>query len=203
MKIRIKADERQLFLGGTGSGKTVLAKHFLTRLNRVFVIDPKHTFKLDNYKIRKALPVLGKQWRIIYRPQKGEDDSRLADILDELFRIKNVTIYCDELSTLADRFPISTEVLADIARTGREIKVAVWNAIQRPRWVPRVFLTETEGIFTFGLRSQEDRNYIAEFTHPIVKEPIEKYTFWYSHPDEIETALMRFNLSKNFIEKIG
>lgn len=117
--------------------------------------------------------------------------------------MKNVTIYCDELATLSERYPQATETLADIARTGRERHVSVWTALQRPRWVPRVFFTEAESIFLFNLRSREDREYMAQFLDPIVKEPIEKFAFWYGHPDVEETALMRYNMSKNYIEKIG
>ena len=168
------------------------------------MIDPKHTFRLDGFKLRNTIPVIGKQWRVIYRPGRGGgEDNTLSNMLDDLFRMKNLTIYCDELSTMAERFPEATKVLADIARTGREIKVTTWNSIQRPRWVPRVFLTETEGIFTFSLRAQEDRDYISQFTDPIVKEPIEKHTFWYSHPDEDDIGLMKYNMSKNYIERIG
>lgn len=202
MKIKISNDERLVFVGATGSGKTVLAKHFLPRLNRVFVIDPKHTFKLEGFRIRRGLPMLGKEWRIIYRPGR-EDDYEMADMLDDLFRLKNVTIFCDELSTLAERYKETTGVLADIARTGRERHVAVWTALQRPRWVPRVFFTEAEGVFMFNLRSGEDRAYMSQFVGPEVLDPIEKFTFWYSHADEETPELMRYNMSKNYIEKIG
>lgn len=201
MKILIRNDQRLVFVGATGSGKTVLAKHFLPRLNRVVVIDPKHTFKLDGFKARRTVPMIGKQWRIVYRP-RPEDDEDLADFCDDLFRMKNVTIYIDELSTLAERYPTTTAVIADIARTGRERHVAVWSALQRPRWVPRVFFTEAEGVFMFNLRSGEDRAYMAQFTGPEVLDPIEKFSFWYANADDEHPALMRFNINKNFIESL-
>lgn len=202
MKIHLMNDERVVIVGATGSGKTILAKHFLPRLNRVFVIDPKHTFRLEGFKIRKGLPVLGQNWRTIYRPGKN-DDEPMAGLLENLFKLKHCTIYCDELATLSEKFPYATEVLGDIARTGRERHVSVWTALQRPRWVPRVFFTEAESMFIFNLRGEDDRDYMSKFTDEIVREPIEKFSFWYWHPDNIEVALMRFNLSKNFITKIG
>ncbi len=202
MKIKIRNDERLVFVGATGSGKTVLAKHFLKRLNRILVIDPKHTFRLDGFKVRRSLPVFGSEFRIIYRPRL-EDDEELAGLLMSIMRGKNATVYCDELATLAEMYPNTTLILADMARTGRERHVSVWTALQRPRWVPRVFFTEAEIVIMFNLRSAEDRDYMAQFVGPEASDPIEKYTFWYSHADEEIPALMRLDMDKNYIEKIG
>lgn len=201
-QIHLKNDERVVIVGATGSGKSILAKHFLPKLNRVLVVDPKHTFRLDGFRIRQKLPAFGSQWKMIYRPGKL-DDYPMGDLFEKLFKLKNCTIYCDELATLAEKFPYATEVLGDIARTGRERHVSIWNALQRPRWVPRVFFTEAESIFVFNLRSEEDREYMSKFTSEIVREPIEKFTFWYHHPNNIDVALMKLNLSKDFIQKIG
>lgn len=201
-KIHLANDQRLIVVGATGSGKTVLIKHFLSRLNRVFVIDPKHTFKLDGYKVRRGLPMFGSEFRVIFRPRKGDDD-QMSDLLRDLFKMKNVTIYCDELATLAEVYKETTETLADISRTGRERRVSVWAALQRPRWVPRVFFTEAENMFIFNLRSEEDRQYMAKFTDPMVEDQIEKFTFWYFHPDQDRIALMKYDLSKNYIKIIG
>lgn len=202
MKIKIASDEHNVFIGSTGSGKTVLARHFLDRINRVFVIDPKHEYKAEGFVKRRNLPLFGSDFRIIFRPRE-DDDPILDKLLRDLFRLKNVTIYCDELGTLADYFPLSTRRLADIIRTGREKHVSVWSAIQRPRFIPRVFLTEVKSRFIFNLPGEDDRNYMAKFTKAIVTEPIEEFTFWYSHVRLPDIALMRYNLRKNYIEKIG
>lgn len=204
MKIQIRNDVRAVFVGATGSGKSQLAKHFLPRLNRVVVIDPKHTFKLPGFEVRKNLPLMGSKFRIVYRPGRN-DDEHLTSFLYDLLHGRNCTIYCDELSTLSEQFPAATDQLADIARTGRELHVAVWSTVQRPRWVPRVFFTEAEIVFLFNLRSAEDRDYMSQFVGPEGREPIERFSFWYSHADadEPDPALMRLNLSKNYIEKIG
>jgi hypothetical protein len=116
---------------------------------------------------------------------------------------KYVTIYCDELATLAETFPLSTAVLTDIVRTGRERFVSVWAATQRPRWIPRVFFTEAESVFMFQMRGADDRKYVAQFVTPDAEDEIERYTFWYAHADEEQAALMRLDLVHNYIEKIG
>jgi len=127
----------------------------------------------------------------------------MADLLDQLFKLKHNTIYVDELATLTDMYPETTKRLADIARTGRERHVSVWTALQRPRWVNRAFFTEAESMFIFNLRSEEDREYMSKFTYPDVQEQIDKYSFWYFHPDNDNIALLRYNLNKNYIQKIG
>lgn len=203
MRIHLKNDQRVIILGTTGSGKTVLAKHFLARLNRVVVIDPKHEFRLDGFTIRKTLPLFGSRWRMIYRPRGNDDDARMVALFRDLFRLKNATIYVDELASLTERYPHATAELADIARTGREKRVTVWAATQRPRFIPRVFLSEAENSFVFSLRLPDDRAYVAKFTDALVENEIERFAFWYYHPMNDDIALMRYNLSKNYIEKIG
>lgn len=201
MKIKINNDERVIFLGTTGSGKTVLAKHFLEQMNRVLVIDPKHTFQLDGYTRAKKLPMFGKDFHIIYRP-KLEDDDDLAELVYKLNKARNVTIYCDELSTVSEMFSNTTRMLADVARTGRERHVALWNSVQRPRWTPRIFFTEAEVIFQFNLRSAEDRAYISGFTSPDVLDPLDKFNFWYSRADEQGVILMMLDMARHGIIQV-
>lgn len=196
--IRIKDDERVVFVGKTGYGKTVLAKHFLAQLNRVLVIDPKHTFRLDGFKRGKSLPAFGNDFHLIYRPGRY-DDEHLAELIYRLNKMKNVTIYCDELSTTAAQFPETTNMLADVARTGRERHVALWNAVQRPRWTPRIFFTEAEIFFQFHLRAREDREYMAQFVGPEVIASMDPFDFWYSRSEMRVPLAMRLDLSRGGI----
>jgi hypothetical protein len=200
-KISIQDDERVIFVGTTGFGKTVLAKHFLAGMNRVLVIDPKHTFRMDGFKRSKKLPTFrGKEddFHVIYRPA-WEDDNDLAHLCAKLNKMKGCTIYCDELATLSEQFPQSTSILADIARTGRERHVALWSSVQRPRWTPRVFFTETEVYFQFNLRSSEDRAYMAQFTGAQTIDPLDYFRFWYSRVSDPEPYLMKLDINKGGI----
>lgn len=201
-EVRINDDERVVFVGTTGSGKTVLAKHFLSMINRVLVVDPKHTFKLDGYKRARGLPMFGKDFHVIYRPQ-WKDDGPLADLIYRMNRMRDVTIYIDELATVSEQFPQTTGILADVARTGRERHVALWSALQRPRWTPRIFFTEAEVFFQFNLRSGEDRGYMSQFVGPEVLDQIDKFQFWYSRPEMRSPLVLHLDIAKNGIIPVG
>lgn len=203
MAILLKNSDRIAFIGASGTGKTQLAKFFLARLNRVVVIDPKHTFKMDGpqrWTRGWTLPYFVKDFRLIVRP-KQSDDEKLSELIAKLYKMGHVTIYVDEMATLADMFPESTALLKNVARTGREKRVALWSAVQRPRGVPLVFFTECETFFVFNLRSEDDRNHIRGYIGDEVLNRIPKYKFWHCSTDEDDINLLSLDLKKNQIKK--
>jgi len=203
-KFKIQEDNRLIVVGTTGSGKTVLAKHLLLNpnLTRVVVIDPKHTFSLEGYKRGWSLPWLSNKFKLIVRPSK-KDDEKLASLLYSLLGAGNVIIYIDELATMADFFKLSTAVLADIARTGREKKVGLWTATQRPAWIPKIFLTESEVYIMFQLRTDADRKYMAGLMGDDVRDPIQKYQFWFlGSSGEPTPDLLTYDLKNSSIKNV-
>ena len=199
--IQIRNSERVAFIGATGSGKTVLASYLLEGLNRVIVIDPKHTFHLAGYRPGWKLPLTSGEFRLIIRPTQDDDD-RLAGFLMRLMREGSVTIYCDEAATTADVFPGVTDALTEIARTGRERHVGLWCTMQRPRRVPLTMLTETESFFVFSVRSKDDRDYIRGYTGDEVSARLPRFMFWYYRTDQESPALMTLNLKENRVEEV-
>lgn len=186
-----------MIVGTTGSGKTVLSKYLLRFCNRVIVLDPKHEFMLPGFKVNKfSFPnPWTKEFRLVLRPRPTEeDDLRMAAFLQTAYRRKNVTIYCDELAVIDDLYPETLKQLKVIQVTGRSKHVAVWNATQRPRNFPRVFMTESEVFFMFRLQSEEDRDYMAGFVGNEVEEKIPLHDFWYFRGEESAPRLMRLDL---------
>lgn len=183
LSVKIRPAERAALVGATGSGKTFLASRLIAPLRRILVLDPKHTFKAEGFKPGETLPIFRNEFKMVFRPGRGDGDEKMTRLVYELFKRGNAVIYVDELATLADYYPMTTDQLSDIARTGRERGVGVWSAMQRPRFVPKVFLTESEVFFIFGLRSADDRKHIAGFSGEEVVQALEPFGFWYVRPE--------------------
>lgn len=199
--IKILNSDRVVLIGKTGSGKTTLVKHLLPRINRVIAIDPKHTLNIEGFKRSWNIPAFSNRFQMIVRPKRNEDE-RLYDLILKADKMRNVTLYVDELATLTDFFPESVALLGDIARTGREKKVALWTATQRPRNIPRLFLSETEVFFVFKIKSLEDRMYIKGYVGEEVIEQIQSREFWYIRDDDDTHSLLTLDLETNKIMKI-
>lgn len=200
MKVQIKVSERASFVGTTGSGKTVLARHFLQRSgDRILAIDPKHMLEIPGFKMGRKLPLIKKEFRTIYRP-KSDDDEEMAEMVMECYKRGNVRIYVDELATLARFFPRTTDTLENIARTGRERNISLWCATQRPRWVPLSFFTESEVWFVFLLRDPRDRAQLAGVVGEEVRDKIPMYTFHYLRPGMDTAQHMTLNLKVGKLE---
>lgn len=199
--IKILNSDRAVFIGKTGSGKTTLVKYMLPRLNRVIAIDPKHTLDIPGFKKSMKISSFSKSFQIIARPKRTDED-KLFDLILKADKLRNVTIYVDELATLTEVFPESTALLADIARTGREKRVALWTATQRPRNIPRVFLTESEIFFIFRLRSGDDRLYVKGYAGDEALEQIPNKHFWYFKDEDESPSLLTLDLENKRIVKI-
>lgn len=203
--ISITNSERVFLVGASGSGKTELAKRLLKNLNRVLVIDPKHTFKLEGFNngwsFINQFDTNKKNFRLFVRPKLG-DDEKLFNLINKLYKKKNVTIYIDELATLTDYFPASMMALSNIARTGREKKVSVWTGTQRPRHIPLIFLTESETFFVFSLRAEADRDHVAGYGGDELKERIKPFQFWYVKSGKENPDLLTLDLPTGKIKKI-
>lgn len=199
--IKISNSDRVTIVGATGSGKTVLAKFLLQQCNRVIVIDPKHTFRLEGFRPGWGVPNFKKEFHVVIRPRRG-DDSKLALAMIEAIKKRDVTIYIDELAVIEERYPEALSVLKEIALTGRERHVALWSALQRPRGVPRLFFTESEVFFIFNLRNADDRSYIAGYVGDEVKEQIPRHEFWYFRGEEDSPRLMHLDLKKDKVFEV-
>jgi len=202
MTVDIRMDERAAFVGATGSGKTVLADYVLNFAgDRVLVIDPKHTYHKEGFKHARSLPFFDKKFKIIYRPQVG-DDAHMLKLLQEVYKRGNIRIYVDEVATMASFFPKSTALLEDIARTGRERHISLWMATQRPRRIPLSFFTETEVWFVFLLRNPLDRKLLRDMVGEKVENKVSMYHFNYVRPGMEEPILLMLSLEDNKLMEI-
>ncbi len=190
--LAIRRNDRALFVGATGSGKTTLAKALMWGQPHVAVIDPKRTFSLPpgaGATITSDRETV-ENWEgpepIIYRP--GAESLRDWRAEDWFFwwayERGNTLVYVDEATRVTNGSDLPPGYAACI-QLGRERGVGTWHATQRPARVPLVLFTESEHIFAFRLRHPDDRGRISDYTDPdtLERQPTGNQ-FWYWNDTE-------------------
>jgi hypothetical protein len=204
--IRINGDEHVYIVGTTGSGKTELTRFLLRGAKRVMVLDPKWEFRLDGYEYRNSLPIFWRDFTIVHRPRRGQTgDLNMARMVMEAWKRRNIRIVVDELAAVGDFFPATLVALSEVMRTGRSRRVSVWSASQRPRWTPRLFLSEARAIMMFPLQLAEDRRYIAGMIGPAaLEESDDLHQFLFVRKDGSMRAplRLRLNLARHMLEAV-
>src|ERR1700681_3192452 len=154
-QFKIRADERCLFVGRTGSGKTTLADKVIRAMGyRTAVIDPKHRWEFPGYKLVTSYDPSPSTIRQVFRPRDSETEE-WKDSEEFLLRVWNAgiptVVYIDELTRLST--PRRTPpILADFVRLGRQAGMGTWYASQRPKDVLSLFFSKEEHWFVIELR---------------------------------------------------
>jgi hypothetical protein len=188
--IEIRSDERVFFTGKTGSGKTHLARKLTRPLRRLVVLDTKG--RLQNWRLdpwdRESRRLLrhGEPLRTRVALDPAAADNRPAywdKVLAEIYEAGNVTAYVDEVYLLSQEGKGYPATLSMMATCGRELGVGLWSSAQRPAFVPRVLLSESEHVFAFRLLLDDDRQAIARNLHPALAGEIpvgdeHGYRYW-------------------------
>lgn len=191
-RLNIRRNDRALFVGATGSGKTTLAKALMWQQRHVMVLDPKRTFALppetgavtiteESRGSRKTVEEWDGPEPLIYRP--GLDVLNDPDSVDwwfwHVFARGNTLAYIDEAAMVTSGATLPRGYAACI-QLGRERGVGTWHATQRPSRVPIVLLSESEHVFAFRLRHPDDAERIAKYTDPSTLErQATGNGFWY------------------------
>lgn len=161
-------EDRGAIIGQTGTGKSFLAKYLLPATGKLAIIDPKRTFPVKNIadvKIYSSASkiVREKPKRFAYRPDpanlRNQDDYDI--VYKYVYNMKDVTCYTDDIVGIMDKhkFP---DYLQICYQMGREHKVRMLSAFQRPALVPRFLVTEAQKFFVFRLTVKDDVKRVAE-----------------------------------------
>lgn len=201
-EILIPANAR-VFLGGmTGSGKTYMAKKLLAPSKRLVVMNVKDD--PDLVKDMGLLPETDRNWRKLFQGKAMKisvahpiDDPNLFDYyakaFERAFKAGNVRVYIDELYDVMDNPQNPPTYLRALYTRGRQAiedkageivsgNMGAFACSQRPSRIPLFTLTESSHFFVFRLTNKDDRDRIAQYTHPALAEPIpdeHEHGFWY------------------------
>lgn len=159
-------DERLTILGTTGSGKTTLAGHVLSRAP----FDQMPFIAID-YKGDELLNSIGRIKEIGVRERIPREPGlyiirALPSWIDEMeawlwkvWQTGGTGLYIDEAYLLPNK-----DAIKNILAQGRSLRIPVIAASQRPVDVPRSLFSEAQHIAVFRLLDNRDKKTVREFT---------------------------------------
>jgi hypothetical protein len=186
--------ERVLFVGANGSGKSRLAAAMLGAGYRWVAIDLKGDFPAPKPYVVVRTP---DDWRwrwvrskgILYRPKPEYANGPWLDaVLHRLYvrgqregKRKPFVVYVDEGLALSRGG--HTQWLSTLAVAGRSLGVGLWVASQRPRWIPVEVRTEAWRLYVFYLQYEEDEREVMKLSKGLISEEDFRrakvdYSFW-------------------------
>lgn len=184
--------ERILFVGSNGGGKTKLAGEMLgAGYPRTVSIDIKGDFEpqVDYVEINKPNDL---RWHyakhIVYRPSARYDDGHwLDEVLKALFRRAKAKgkkypfiLYIDEGLYVA--VSSRTGTMRQLAVTGRSLNLGLWVSSQRPKWIPVEVRSEAWRWYIFGMSYLEDEREILKHSKGKITieslQEMDDFSFW-------------------------
>lgn len=197
LNISILSNDRVFIAGKTGSGKSYLTKTLMGGINRLVFIDPKCEHSFPNAQVFDSFPSakqfltnkFEEKFFVHVKPNKINHEL-LNNFLREIFVIGNCTAIFDEVGRFC--FPRVCEEHDRLIRQGRSRGIGVWHLTQRPAWIDKYLVSESEHVFNFFLKVHSDRDIMIKNTS-LPKEAFEKmktkkYHFWYDCND-VEQAI--------------
>ena len=177
------ATDRSIFMGATGTGKTTLAAHVLSRQNLIVrpwvILDFKDEELWD--KVRPERLKLGELpgRRGLYKMSvlPGQDEA-LERWLWRVWSKGNIGIFCDEATYLA-----GMDSCKAILRQGRSKRIPVIACTQRPVGIDREFFTESAYKSVMRLDDNRDYKVVREFTRGANVEPLlpKYWSYWHDN----------------------
>lgn len=200
--------ERALICGKTGSGKTVAMATLagsLAEEARVAVIDckiePKYRALNRARLVRSPTNFFDRESRqekregpdiLIWRPppEVATDPAALDDALMNLYHRHRGAVFLDELYPFHRGTQAGPGLIALLTR-GRSRGITTVMGSQRPKWVSRFCMSESEHYWMYRLADRDDRRRMGEVVPNLPDENPPKYHFRYYHQSLEKPLLFR------------
>jgi len=201
--VTIKPTEHVFIAGRNGSGKTFLARKYLTGFENVVCLDTKGTTVWPEIDKKELVMVDSlsklekvKAPKIIYRPRFEELEPEYYEAFFKwIYFRKNCIVWIDEVMSICPNPFRIPEYYKAILTRGRERDTAAWSLSQRPSGIPAVTMSEAIHFFVFDLNMPQDRNKMAEISGCTqFLDPPGKYNFWYYQVNEESAVKARLKV---------
>lgn len=192
-------DDEHVFIAGmTGSGKSVLARTYLSGYKTVWKLDIKGEALMDIKKGKDPWPELPNKKKlsivtrlshfenvdtpyIIYCPEHDEMDDEYYDMfLRMAYYRQNLKVWIDEamaVSTNPQHLPPHYKA---ILTRGRSRDTAIWSLSQRPAGISNTIISQCTHVFSFNLQLPQDRKRVSDITGcPEFLNRPQGHNFWY------------------------
>jgi hypothetical protein len=130
-------------------------------------------------------------YRVPKEHQNPENSAKLDLVAKWALERKNTTLYYDELVFVAngsDFWKRAPNYYYAIT-TGAGQGVGVWGCAQRPAWIPKIALTETDLRGSFYLRSPDDQKTAADLIGPIDWDVLSSHKYSLVLGTDFDTSL--------------
>lgn len=195
-KIVFNFGDHTAIFGGTGSGKTTLAKEMLKMYARgselklpIYIIDSKAQGDFDGFS-KKGIgvhyfgndlpPLKNKDGSpfVIWTP---ESDS--TEMYDSFFQmiyegrkkgdIPSAVVFIDELSSITGRTGIPPRYYDILLKQGRGMGLSVITLSQMARFVPLTMTSQLMHVFMMNLNSEKDKKKLEDVLGDMAKQDVQ------------------------------
>lgn len=203
--LRIGRNDRAIFIGATGCGKTTLARYIIEDSNKEYsvVYDAKISDAISKWSTTQTIYtdfnklIEAEEKRLIYRPPYTEERDPYAQerFFEWIYWRYRTRLYIDEAYAVLGGNNPSFHLQACITR-GRERGISTVIATQRPKRIPLIFMSEAEHYYVFRLQHPDDRFRVEELTGITIEEQIElkQFEFYYFNVFTGKSNKLKLNL---------
>lgn len=189
--------EHVFIAGMTGTGKSVLARKYLSGFDSVWKLDTKGEALDDLAEGKNPWPEIDPKKLtiifhirdlknvqtpfVIYAPHHTELNLDFYEMFFyQAYHHRDLQVWVDEAMSVSPNPHVIPEHYKAILTRGRSRKTTVWSLTQRPAGIHNLILSQCTHIFGFNLRLPKDRKSMAETTGcPEFFDNPEGHNFWY------------------------